>query len=256
MALGGETIDAASFTAIRLLSGAITLILILALRKQKLAPQRLNLYSAAMLFTYAIFFSFAYIQLATGTGALILFGTVQLTMISYGLYRGERPGTLAWFGFVAAFAGMVYLLLPSVSAPPLGSSLLMVIAGVAWGIYSLYGKSSQNPLLDTAWNFIAALPLVAVTSLLFLSQMEISQTGVILAILSGALASGVGYAIWYAALPHLLPTNAATVQLSVPVISAVGGILFMSEPISLRLLISGLIVLGGIYLTIRYSGKV
>jgi len=251
MALGEGTIDAASFTSIRLLSGALTLGAILVYRQRGFARGRINMLSVLMLFSYAICFSFSYINLATGTGALILFGTVQLTMIGYGLLQGERLGKLAWLGIAAAFGGLVYLLMPGVTAPPLFSSLLMVIAGLAWGIYSLRGKASSNPLINTAWNFIGTLPLALLTTLYFLPQVSLSSNGIMLAILSGAFASGIGYAIWYRALPHLAPTHAATVQLSVPVIAAFGGVMLMAEPVSLRLIISGVVVLGGIYLTIR-----
>ena len=251
MALGEATIDAASFSSIRLLSGALTLGAILFYRQRGFARGSVNILSTLMLFVYAICFSFSYIRLATGSGALILFGTVQLTMILYGLYKGERPGKLAWLGIAAAFSGMVYLLMPSVTAPPLFSSLLMVIAGLAWGGYTLRGKGSRQPLANTAWNFIGTLPLVLLTEIFFFSQSRLSTEGITLAILSGSLASGIGYAIWYRALPQLSPTHAATVQLSVPVIAAFGGVALMAEPISLRMIISGIVVLGGIYLTIR-----
>lgn len=249
---GGEaSIDAASFTSIRLLSGAIILTLLLLVRTHEFKPKNINPISASMLFIYAICFSFAYIEIATGTGALILFGTVQLTMIMVGLIKGERPGYLALMGILLAFIGLVYLLLPGVSAPPLMSALLMMIAGLAWGIYSLRGKGSINPLVATSWNFIATLPLVLLTYLIFQDDVHLSQKGIVLAILSGALASGVGYSIWYAALPHLTATRAATVQLTVPIIAAIGGVMLLSEPVSLRLVVASIAVLGGVYLTIK-----
>jgi drug/metabolite transporter (DMT)-like permease len=204
-----------------------------------------------MLFTYAICFSFSYINIATGTGALILFGTVQLTMILFGLFKGERPGYLAWMGISFAFSGLIYLLLPGISAPPFFSALLMMIAGLAWGVYSLRGKGTGNPLVATSWNFIATLPLLLITMIIFHADAVITQKGIILAILSGALASGVGYSIWYSALPHLSSTQAATVQLTVPVIATLGGVIFLSENLSLRLILASIAVLGGVYLTIK-----
>jgi len=251
MALGSGAIDAASFTSIRLLSGAAMLAVILVTRNRGFKKEKINFFSAAMLFVYAICFSFSYIELSAGTGALILFGAVQLTMVLYGLTNGERIGKPAWTGIVAAFGGLVYLLLPSVSAPPLLSALLMILAGIAWGIYTLRGKNSDHPLSATGWNFIGTVPLVLFTSLLFHSDVHLTSSGIVLATASGALASSIGYVIWYSALPHLTPTNAATVQLSAPVLAAFGGVLLLGEPITLRLLIASLVVLGGIYLTIR-----
>jgi len=252
IANGGEgSIDAASFTSIRLLSGAVTLAIILLFRNRNLKPDKIRLLPIIMLFTYAICFSFSYIEIATGTGALILFGAVQLTMILYGVIRGERPGFIAVAGILLAFFGLIYLLLPGISAPPLHSAFLMMIAGLAWGIYSLAGKGIGKPLIATGWNFIGTLPLVILTYLLFHTEAQLTQKGVLLAILSGALASGVGYTIWYSALPYLSATRAATIQLTVPVIAAIGGVLFLSEPITIRLIVASIAVLGGVYLTIR-----
>ena len=235
MALGEGSIDAASFTCIRLVSGAAMLSVIVLARNRAFKPVLVNPLSAIMLFTYAICFSFSYIEIAAGTGALLLFGAVQLTMIAAGLFAGERPGAQAWWGILCAFAGLVYLLSPGVSTPPISSALLMLLAGIAWGFYSLRGKGTAAPLVATCWNFIASLPLVVLTYLIFREDTGLSQTGVILAILSGALASGVGYAIWYTALPHLTATHAATVQLTVPVIAAVGGVVLLAEPPSVAL---------------------
>lgn len=249
---GGEaSIDAASFTSIRLISGAIILILLLSVQTRELKPKNINPISTMMLFIYAICFSFSYIDISAGTGALILFGTVQLTMIIFGLIKGERPGYLALTGILLAFAGLIYLLLPGVSAPPLMNALLMMIAGLAWGIYSLRGKGVTNPLVATSWNFIGTLPLVLLTYLIFKADIHLTQKGIVFAILSGALASGVGYSIWYAALPYLSATRAATVQLTVPIISSIGGIIFLSEQLSLRLILASIAVLGGVYLTIK-----
>lgn len=255
LALDDGAIDATSFTVIRLISGAVILGGIVLYRSRGIARVRANFISSLMLFIYAICFSFSYIELSAATGALILFSAVQMSMILYGLLKGERPGKLAWSGIVAAFCGLVYLLLPGVTAPPLKSSVLMIIAGVAWGMYSIRGKASNSPLTITAWNFIGTIPLVLAASLLFYSELSMSTEGVLLAIVSGGFASSMGYVIWYRALPLLTPTSAATVQLSVPVIAACGGIMLLSEPVSLRLLISGLVVLAGIYLTIKPAIK-
>lgn len=248
---GEASIDAASYTSIRLISGAIMLAIIMLIRTHEFKAKNINPISTIMLFTYAICFSFSYINIATGTGALILFGTVQLTMILHGLIKGERPTLLAWLGILFAFAGLVYLLLPGVSAPPLTSALLMMIAGLAWGFYSLCGKGVSNPLVATSWNFIATLPLVFITYLFFHADAFLTQKGVMLAILSGAVSSAIGYSIWYSALPYLTATRAATVQLTVPIIASIGGVIFLSEPVSLRLAVASIAVLGGVYLTIK-----
>jgi drug/metabolite transporter (DMT)-like permease len=203
-----------------------------------------------MLFLYAVPFSFAYLSLSTGTGALILFGLVQVTMILAALGSGERPHFWEWVGLVLAFAGLVYLVSPGLTAPsPLGS-LLMGVAGVSWGLYSLWGRGAANPLADTTGNFARAVPLVVGVSILGLSRASISGPGVLLAILSGALASGLGYVVWYAALRGLSRTRAATVQLSVPVLAAMGGVFFLSEDVSLRLFLSAVLILGGVAIAI------
>lgn len=251
MALGEGNIDAASFTSIRLISGAVTLVVLMLFSARTLRPVTIRPIAVLMLFAYAICFSFSYIEITAGTGALILFGAVQLTMISYGLVTGERPGMVAWLGMLCAVAGLIYLLIPGVSAPPLASALLMVIAGIAAGIYTLQGRGSTRPLLVTGWNFVGTLPLVLLTYLVFRDEAGVTQEGVILAMLSGALASGVGYAVWYKALPYLTATRAATVQLTVPVIAAIGGVVLLAEPLSLRLIVATIIVLGGVYLTIK-----
>ncbi|MDH5395335.1 MAG: DMT family transporter [Gammaproteobacteria bacterium] len=248
---GSASIDAASYTSIRLLSGAFVLLLILVIRKCDLKIKNINSVSALMLFTYAVCFSFSYINIATGTGALILFGSVQLTMILSGIVKGDYPGIQATSGTIIAFSGLIYLLLPGVSAPPLNSALLMAMAGIAWGIYSLRGRGVKNPLIATSWNFIGTLPLVLITTIIFHHESHITSKGMTLAILSGALASGMGYAIWYTALPYLSSMRAATVQLTVPVIASIGGVILLSETVSLRLVIASIAVLGGVYLTIK-----
>lgn len=247
MALKHTGIDAASFTTIRLISGALMLWLVVYLRHGSYQG-RGNWLSAVALFVYAAGFSFAYISLPAATGALLLFGTVQVTMISHGIYKGERLLALQIVGLILAFAGLVGLLLPGLSAPPLYGSILMLGAGVAWGIYSLRGKGAGDPTNVTAGNFLRAVPISVALSIIMASSVSLDTAGFWYAVASGALASGVGYAIWYMALPALKATNAATVQLSVPVITALGGVALLAEPITLRLLLASAAILGGIAL--------
>lgn len=249
MALNNTAIDAASFTTIRIVSGAAVLWLIVQLRGGS-ASARGSWRSAAALFAYAAGFSFAYIRLPAAVGALVLFGAVQVTMIGYGLASGERLRRQQVIGLGLAIAGLVSLLLPGLSAPPLSSAALMMAAGVAWGIYSLRGKRQGDPTIATAGNFLRAVPFALGLSLAMLAQASVDSAGVWYALASGGLASGLGYAIWYAALPGLAATNAATIQLSVPVIAAIGGVIFLGEAITLRLLLSSAGILGGIALVV------
>ena len=251
LALGRESIDAVSYTTIRLMAGALVLWLISSLQKNSGALKvRGSWISASMLFIYAIAFSFAYVSLSAGTGALILFGSVQMTMLLVALRSGERPQLLEWLGLLLALAGLVYLVLPGLEAPsPLGSAL-MLMAGIAWGVYSLRGRGAGSPLADTTGNFIGAVPLILAVRLGTLGDVHLSQPGILLAVLSGAVASGLGYVIWYAALAGLTATRAAIVQLSVPVLAAWGGVAFLAEDISLRLILAGAFILGGIALAI------
>jgi len=251
LALGERQIDAASYTSLRLLSGAVALRVILAVSgRSNRAKQVRSWTSAAMLFLYAVSFSFAYLTLDAGTGALILFGAVQATMILAGFFEGHRPRALEWVGLIGAFGGLVYLVSPGVSAPaPLGSAL-MALAGAAWGIYSLRGRASTNPVAATTANFVRAVPFALVASLAVLPDFHITSRGAWLAIASGAVASGMGYVVWYAALTDLTTTRAAVVQLSVPVLAAVGGVLFLSEAVTYRLVISSIVILGGVALAI------
>jgi drug/metabolite transporter (DMT)-like permease len=248
-ALKHTAIDAASFTAIRIVAGALALGLIVRVRS---GPQAMagSWASALALFAYAAAFSFAYMSLTAATGALLLFGAVQATMIGVGLARGERLRGRQMLGLVCALAGLVGLLLPGLAAPPLRGSLLMLAAGAAWGVYSLRGKGSGDPLRVTAGNFLRAVAFAIVLSALMWPAASFDRAGVGYAIASGALASGIGYAIWYAALPALKVTSAATVQLSVPVIAAVGGIVWLGEPITPRLVLASAAILGGIALVI------
>jgi drug/metabolite transporter (DMT)-like permease len=249
LALRHTGIDAASFTTIRLVSGAAILWLIARGRPVD-AAGRGNWGSAFALFAYAAAFSFAYLHLTVATGALLLFGAVQGTMIGYGIWKGERLRFLHIAGILLAILGLVGLLLPGLSAPPLGSSMLMLAAGVAWGIYTLRGKNAGDPTKVTAGNFLRAAPMAVVLSLLTLQHAVLDQAGLGYALASGALASGIGYVIWYAVVPQLKTSTAATLQLSVPVIAAVGGILFLGEPITIRLLLASATVLGGIALVV------
>lgn len=250
LALQQRGIDPASFASIRLVSGAITLVAIVRLGSQRPSANRADWLAAVMLFAYVALFSFAYLSLPAGTGALILFGAVQLTMFSVGLRSGERFGAIAWVGLALAVAGLVYLVSPGVAAPPLLGAALMAIAGVAWGVYSLRGRGVANPLAATAGNFARGAPLAAVLSLLFAANAYADTAGVALAMASGALTSGLGYVIWYAALGKLSAMRAATVQLSVPPIAALGGVLFLSEAITPRLAIASAAILGGIALVL------
>ena len=249
LALKHTSIDAASFTAIRLVSGALVLWLVTRSSRGTQAGGG-NWLSALALFFYAAGFSFAYVSLPAATGALLLFGAVQATMIGYGLWRGERFRRLQLVGLVLAFGGLLGLLLPGLSAPPLAGSLLMLGAGLAWGIYSLRGKGAGDPTRVTAGNFLRAAPVAMALSLFMLKGASLDTAGVWYAVASGALTSGIGYAIWYTALPALKATNAATVQLSVLVIAALGGIVFLGEPITLRLALASAAILGGIALVV------
>ena len=247
VALGEETIDAASFSTIRLVSGALALVCISALvRETERESSSGDWVSATALFLYAVPFSFAYVTLSTGTGALILFATVQTTMILAALWSGERPAPLEWVGLGTAVAGLIYLVFPGLTSPnPVGAAL-MSVAGMAWGVYSLRGRGVTTPVATTTGNFLRSVPFAFALSLVVMRQMEISQIGVLLAVASGAVASGVGYVLWYAALRDLTVTRAAMVQLSVPVLAALGGVVFLAEAVSLRLVLSAVAILGGV----------
>ena len=247
MALKRTSIDPASFTLVRIASGALMLWILASLSGHKTGRAG-NWISAGALLGYAAAFSFAYVSLPVGTGALLLFGAVQATMIVRGLIAGERMNGPQVVGFVIAVAGLIILVLPGLAAPPLIGALLMTAAGVCWGIYSLRGRKSSDPLATTAGNFLRAVPFAVIVSLLFLRTTHPDLRGIVFAVLSGALASGLGYAIWYAALRGLTATRAAVVQLSVPVIAALAGVAILGERITVRLAISAIAVLGGIAL--------
>ena len=277
LALKHATIDAATFTFIRILSGAVALWLILELgtrlRTEKttsllydgasgsprvtrhLPLKSGNWLSALALFVYAAAFSFAYVDLSVGTGALLLFGAVQASMIIWGFRKGERLDAIQVVGFVAAVIGLVVLVFPGLSAPPLIASILMLTAGVAWGVYSLRGKGVQNPASVTTGNFVRAVPFSAVVWIIFIPWTHVDSAGVSYAVISGAIASGLGYVIWYSVLPSLKAASAATVQLSVPVLAATGGILLLGEPLTLRYLLASVAILGGIALVVLEKNR-
>lgn len=249
LALRTTMIDATSFTTIRIISGALILFLI----SRAAGPAKSgggNIVSALALCAYAVGFSFAYLDLSTGTGALLLFGAVQITMIGSGIWGGERLSWLQIAGVLIAFAGLIGLLLPGISAPSLSGSLLMAIAGIAWGVYSIRGKSVSDPISANARNFLLSVPVVGGFSLVMWQDASLDETGVVYAIISGGLASGVGYAVWYTALPFMKTSQAASVQLSVPVFAALGGVAFLGEPISARLALTSIAILGGVALVI------
>jgi drug/metabolite transporter (DMT)-like permease len=264
-ALKQTGIDAASFTFIRIFSGAVALWLIATMRHGRpvaaVYDRRIlggNWLSALALFAYAAAFSFAYVSLSAGTGALLLFAAVQATMILWGLRRGERLGVRQLVGLALALIGLVALLCPGLSAPSLSGAILMLGAGVAWGIYSLRGKAAGDAITATTGNFLRAVPLAVVLIIAFLPWTHVDRAGIDYAVLSGAIASGVGYVIWYSALGGLKAASAATVQLSVPVLAATGGILLLGEPITFRYLLASIAVLGGIALVViekNQSGK-
>ena len=250
MALGAGLIDAASFATIRVVAGAAILTIISLPGWRTRGRKKTDFVAVAMLFLYMAFFSFAYLSLAAGTGALILFGAVQLTMFTAALREGERFSWASWIGLSFALAGLVYLVSPGLTAPDPQGAVLMTVAGVAWGIYSLRGRLVSDALGATASCFIYCVPLVAAVSLFALRSIQATPAGVGLAVLSGAIASGLGYVAWFAALRGLSATRAATVQLAVPIIAAFGGVALLAEDITSRLLIASAATLGGIWIVL------
>ena len=255
LALGEELIDPASFASIRVASGAFVLCGLMALRPSAGTRWRFDARAVGALFGYMVFFSFAYLSLGAGTGALILFGSVQITMFAFALRAGEYFPTMSWMGLSIAIAGLVYLVSPGITAPNVVGSALMVVAGICWGVYSLRGREAADPLRATAANFLFCVPLVAVVSAMYAGNFSVRFSGGMLAIASGAVASGLGYAIWYAALAGLTASRAATVQLTVPVIAAIGGTVILSEELTLRLLVSSAATLGGVALVLAQRAK-
>ena len=251
LALKDGAIDPGMFTGIRLFSGAAVLIALVFLSKDKRYEKSKGSWtSAGMLFLYAAAFSYAYVSLETGIGALIIFGVVQITMIASSLISGYKMNVMEWLGIVLALAGFLYLLLPGTSAPSLSGFILMSLSGIGWGIYSLRGKNSKHPLVDTAYNFLRSLPFLILLLYFLAQESNYSTKGILLALLSGIVTSGIGYTIWYTALKGLNSIQASIVQLLVPVLAAMGGVIFIGELISLRLMASSLMILGGILLLI------
>ncbi|MEO8548412.1 MAG: DMT family transporter [Kofleriaceae bacterium] len=245
-ALRGGSIDAASFTAIRLATGALVLVLLAASRRERVRSAG-SWASAAALATYAVAFTFAYRELTAGTGALLLFGAVQLTMIAGALIRGERPSPIQWVGWLIAIGGLGVITAPTLDPPPLTGALLMLAAGIAWGIYSLRGRGVARPLATTADNFLRTVP-VALLRIAFARHLTVE--GAVLAAASGGLASGVGYSVWYAAVPALGATRAAAVQLSVPVLTALAAMLLFSEALTPTLAGGGSAIVVGLALAL------
>jgi drug/metabolite transporter (DMT)-like permease len=277
-ALRDTAIDAASFTFVRIFSGVVALWLILESRRKLIVERTAspsadsssgsshvtrhssllhgNWISAFALFAYAAAFSFAYNTLSAGTGALLLFGAVQASMILWGFHKGEWLDLIQTAGLLVAIAGLILLVFPGLTAPPLIGSLLMITAGVAWGVYSLRGKvegqssSDGDAIAATTGNFLRAVPFAILLSLVTMRYLSLNSLGVSYAIISGAVTSGLGYVLWYSVLPELKATSAAAVQLSAPVLAATGGILLLSEPITLRYVIAAIAVLGGVFLVV------
>ncbi|HEY1991148.1 MAG TPA: DMT family transporter [Gammaproteobacteria bacterium] len=259
LALRGGHIDPAAFTTLRIVSGAVALWVLLALRR---AGRPAGDWTSALALTvYAVAFSFAYLTLSAGMGALLLFGAVQASMLLAGIAAGERPGPAQLAGLALAVAGLVFLVLPGLEAPaPLGAALVLA-AGVAWGMYSLRGRRAGVPVLATAGNFLRAVPLAALAALPFVHSWHADGAGVTYALVSGVVTSGLGYVVWYAALKGLTATRAAVAQLSVPVLAALGGVLLLGEALTPRLAIASCVILGGVALAIlgpqpgRYAGR-
>jgi drug/metabolite transporter (DMT)-like permease len=247
MALGSAAADPAGFTTVRLVCGALTLWALVTISQRRKGQNRPGSWrSGWWLFLYAAAFSYAYVSLSTGTGALILFAAVQLTMIIAGLRQGERPPLIQWIGLAVAMGGLVLLVAPGLTAPsPVGSALMMM-AGAAWGLYSIRGRGSANPMAETAGNFMRSVPFAAVVMIVALRSVTLSPSGLLLAAVSGSLTSGLGYVLWYAALRGLTTIQASIVQLSVPVLAAFGGVAVLSEEVTVRLVVAGVLILGGV----------
>jgi drug/metabolite transporter (DMT)-like permease len=254
LALGNNVIDASSFTIIRLLAGAIVLFCIVLFSKGKTSTtSKGSLLSSFMLFLYAITFSFAYLSLDTGTGALILFGAVQITIIIHTLLSGNKLRPLEWLGVIISFLGFIYLISPGVSSPSIIGFILMTIAGISWGIYTIKGQTSKNPLRDTTYNFIKTLPFITILYIATMTQSNYSTEGILLAIIAGGVTSGIGYTIWYMAIRGLSSIQSAVLQLLVPVIAAFSGVIFISEIITVRLTVSSILILGGVLIVTLYK---
>jgi drug/metabolite transporter (DMT)-like permease len=249
-ALLDRSIDPVTFTSIRIISGAITLWLLTLFRRGESGSGRGSWASAFALFAYALTFSLAYVRLTAATGALILFAVVQLTMMISAFRAGERLRPLQWVGFFLALGGLLILCAPGVRAPAPDAAIFMTLAGVAWGLYTLRGRGSVRPLFDTSGNFLRAAPMALAVSLLAISSLHATPRGALLAAMSGAIASGVGYSFWYAVVPHIPAARAAVLQLTVPALAAIGGVALLGESVTSRLLLGAIATLGGVALSI------
>lgn len=254
LALSGGHIDAVTFSSVRLVGGSVALLLIGGWPRRRI-PWAGKWTAAVFLFLYAVPFALAYNRLSAGTGALILFGSVQVTMMIAALRGGERPHLSQWLGLGTALGGLLYLIGPGLARPPLPAATLMAVAGACWGTYTLRGRTSTDPLADTTRNFVKTVPLVLIVGLLALPQLHADRTGIALAAASGVVASGLGYVVWYSALASLTATRAAVAQLAVPVLSAIGGVIFLNEAVTTRLAVSSAMVLGGIALAVLVKDR-
>lgn len=250
LALGRTTIDVVTFSAVRLAAGASMLLLVTGVRRRRTVQISGSWLSAAVLFLYAVPFTYAYVHLTAGTGALMLTGSVQVTMMIAALVAGERPHALHWLGLCLALAGLVYLVLPGLAAPSLVGSVSMALAGIAWGVYSLFGRGATSSLEQTTGNFVRTLPFVVIACVVAQAHLHPAPSGILIGILCGAVTSGLGYVFWYAAVKGLTTTRAAIVQLPVPILAGAGGVLFLGEAISRRLMLAAIAVLGGIALAL------
>ncbi|WP_246132648.1 DMT family transporter [Devosia ginsengisoli] len=251
LALSGGGIDPLSYTGMRLVSGAAVLAVLVFFRRQRGAGKGMGSWSGAVaLLLYAVAFSIAYVMVGAGPGALILFASVQMGMLAWAVFKGERPGLLEWLGITIAFFALAYLVSPGLVAPSLSGAVLMVVAGLSWAAYSLLGKGSLSPLADTAGNFIRCLPVGILLIVIGMLVFKPNMAGVVYAVASGAIASGLGYTIWYSVLPQLSRSRAALVQLTVPSITAFGGVVFINEVLTARLVIATIGVVGGVALAI------
>ncbi len=259
LALAMPNADAIGYTGVRMSAGAVTLAAIMLAHTRWTSDANTGFggswRAAAALFGYAICFSLAYVRISTGTGALILFAAVQFSMLGWAILKGDRLGALEWLGLALAVCAFVYLVSPGLAAPSPAGAALMVASGMSWAVYTLLGRGSQSPLADTAGNFVRCLPVAAVMTIAAHVKQPLISDAVVYAVLSGALASGVGYALWYAVLPSLSRTRAAVVQLTVPAIAALGGVALIGEPLTLRLVIASIGILGGVAIALTTAGQ-
>jgi drug/metabolite transporter (DMT)-like permease len=256
LALELPRIDAATFTSIRLASGAVMLAMLVRARTGRwVSRQRHGVAGPFALLVYALPFSFAYLRIGAAVGALVLFGVVQLTMIGYGMLSGERPARMTWLGLALAIAGLATLTVPSAARPDPAGVLLMAIAGVAWGVYSLVGRTATDPIAANAWSFLWSSPLVILFDIAVSTPVAVSRSGIVLAVVSGAITSALGYAVWYRALPRLSVTQAAVAQLSVPVIAASGAVAFLDERVTGRFAAAGAAVLIGVAIALAARSR-